>query len=671
MKHDREKKMFGIKKKLISTITIIVIAIIFVISLENYNNMKLTIQSDMNQMIDSETEANVNKIEIKISSILASLDSVKDVFETIEFASDAEVLKYLETTLKLNENFPYGVYMGNNKGYYADPIGWIPEDDYIVTERNWYIEGVTHNKFQFGEAYIDAESGEYCVSVSSLIQSSGAEKAVLAADVYLSGISDIVADVSIFDTGFAFLVDDKNGKILAHKDTAKNALVLNEISSDSLYVGVEEKIKNQVYSTTKIKGKDGVYLVNMKPIEGTSWTLVSCVLEKEVYASLVDMQKSIAVRALFMILIAIVALERVVHTIIKPVGALTVAIENITNGDFTVEIKSKGNDEISRMSAALRKFVEVMRITMSDIKKVSYELEDNAAVSTEVSHTLYKSAELQGTAMNDLNSTVDDLANAINELAGNATNLANIVDETNKFGNEAGTKIEMTVDSAQKGQNDMKQVQNSMVNIVDSIRELKLTVETVGKSTDEIKNIVHLIGDIASQTNLLSLNASIEAARAGSAGRGFAVVAEEIGNLADTSTDSVHKISDIINEIIAQVDNMVVKTNNNVKDIEGNFEMINKACDTFDTIYQEISSTQTIVNDIALRVKHVDDVATSVAAISEEQSAGAEEILATSETLLSNSENVTKDSHAVADSANIVTESAKQLREKLNQFKID
>ena len=140
---------------------------------------------------------------------------------------------------------------------------------------------------------------------------------------------------------------------------------------------------------------------------------------------------------------------------------------------------------------------------------------------------------------------------SVNEIAENATQLAGVAAETKNDGDSVDIKMRETVEVSEKGRMDMEHVSEALNNIELSIRSLEEAVNKVGLASKEIVDIIKLIGDIADETNLLSLNASIEAARAGEAGRGFAVVASEIGSLAKNSTESVGTLHSLLQRLIS------------------------------------------------------------------------------------------------------------------------
>ncbi|MDD3369598.1 MAG: methyl-accepting chemotaxis protein [Lachnospiraceae bacterium] len=673
MKKQRGKRQGSILTKLVWTILPLMAAAVLIIMGVNFFTMRNIMTNSAYQNLESESNANVKTIESWADSIISALDAVQNTLETVPFSSETAELGFLETTMNLNASAPNGVYEGDAAELYLDGSGWVPGADYVVTERDWYKEGLTHDTFAFGEPYMDADTGSFVVSASALIDRSGAKQLVAATDVQLDTITDEVASIQVMDaeTGYAFLVDSSSSVILAHHDPAFNAGAISMSDSDPLLSEVAGLIASKNMGTHVIQEGKVPYLVNLEEVHGTDWVLASCVSENEVLEELHRMQMIYLILAVAVILLAGLIIRKVLKVTIAPIKDLTSALVTITDGDFTIDVTPKGNDEITVMSKALQEYITIMNQVISDIRSIAVQLDDKASISKSSSMTLSSTSEDQSQSMADMQQTIEQLANSVTELAQNATTLAEVVDTTNDHGNEANEKIQGTVEVTDKGYEEMKQVRTTMRGIVAAISELSRVVESVGKSTEEINGIINIIEDIAAQTNLLSLNASIEAARAGEAGRGFAVVAGEIGHLAEVSATSTHQIGDIIGNISSQVNDMVEKTRTSVTAIEENSVSIDSACEHFDNIHRDITYTSELIGSMIKEIAQVDEVATNMAAISEEQSASAEEILATIEVLTTTSTQVAQESHQVEECAEIVTDASFALNEHMRKFKID
>ena len=366
-----------------------------------------------------------------------------------------------------------------------------------------------------------------------------------------------------------------------------------------------------------------------------------------------------------------VLIERVVQVVIKPVKELTRIITSMTDGDFTVRVTTKSNDEIGVMSRGVERFIQSMRSMILSIHGVSDKLHIQADNSNGVSGEMYNASRLQSESMQELNNTVEQLSVSVNEIAENATTLASVVANTRDDGEQVDLKMQATVEVSRQGKADMQNVGVAMRSINESVTKLQQAINKVGKASGEITDITGVISDIADETKLLSLNASIEAARAGEAGRGFAVVATEIGKLAQTSSNSVHNIESLISEINVLVKDAVSQADDSVNNIQNSGEMVNDALKTFDTIFNNIDEVNNLVQQMIEKMEQVDNVAINVAAISEEQAASSEEILATSTTMVEQAHSITGNSETVAGGAKELTESAVELANQVNMFKVD
>ncbi len=406
-------------------------------------------------------------------------------------------------------------------------------------------------------------------------------------------------------------------------------------------------------------------------VSGTDWILVSYVPSSVIYSDLNYIRTVMVIVGLISILLIAVLLERVVWLVIRPVKTLTNVITSMTEGDFTVEVSVKQRDEIGKMSRGVEQFVSSMRSMILSIRGVSDQLHAQANSSNDVSGEMYYASQTQSQSMKELSHTVEQLSLSVNEIAENATTLAMVVAETKADGEKVENKVDETVEASHQGKADLQNVGSAMQLINESVLKLKQAIDNVGHASEEITNITSLIGNIASQTNLLSLNASIEAARAGEAGRGFAVVASEIGQLANTSSDSVRSIDALIHEVNTLVKEAVAQADVSADNISSSSQMVENALHTFDIIFNNIDLVNQLVGQMIEKVEKVNEVATNAAAISEEQAASSEEILATAENMVVQAENITKNSRTVANEAKQLTLSAENLSEQMDRFKIE
>ena len=659
----KKKGNISIKAKLLGIIIPVVIAIILILVFTAYHVSSGIIESYSQNLLESSVNSQASKIEAWLEENLASMQMAKNMIEKLH-PDEAQLQTILDASCGYSENYPDGLFLADANGSFLKGTDSKKQEP-NPKESMWYQEGMTRVNMAVGSAHQNPD-GTNVVSASGLLNDGSDTVRVIAADMTLDRISVIVNSFIEMHDAEAFLVDKDSSVILASRDSDLISRTLGADGQSAFYKDVEKKVSGKSYDFCTLDGNMTVF----KEVNGTNWLLVSYVPTNVVLADLVGLRNLMIIFSIISILVLCVLIERVTHVVIRPVKEMTRVITSMASGDFTVSMKVKGNDEIAVMGRSVEHFIASMKEMIRQMGHVSDRLEKQAGSSKNVSGEMNSAANIQSQSMTELNATVDQLSVSVNEIAQNATQLAGVVADTKEDSDKVEDKMRTTVEVSEKGKADMESVGNALHNIEISIHNLEEAVDKVGTASGEIVDIIKLIGDIAEETNLLSLNASIEAARAGEAGRGFAVVASQIGVLAKNSADSVAHITSLINEINGLVDDAVKQAGSSASDIESSADLIHTAVDTFDQIFQNIQETSHLIEGVVEKINQVDQVATNVAAISEEQAASSDEILATSESMLQQAKSISKNSEQVEAEAGNLAESADQLADQVKQFQI-
>ncbi|WP_044935530.1 methyl-accepting chemotaxis protein [Pseudobutyrivibrio sp. LB2011] len=613
--------------------------------------------------LDSSISNQADNIEAWLDENLENFSTVKQVIEQTQ--PDEEGLqKILDSFYGFNKYCTEGPYVATADGrFYASSASGLRVTN--PTGETFFKQGITSVNMNYGTAYTNDE-GTSVISASGILNDGSGELKVIAADLSLDQISIIVNSGVKMDSAASFLIDASDNTILAHRDPERISTTLTTSDSDKLMADIAEKLETRDYDTVALNG----YEVAFREIQGTDWVLVSYIADSVILKDVMKLTNLLIIVGIIAVIVIVIMINLLVSKVIAPLGHITKNITDMSAGDFTIEVKQESDDEIGLMGSKVSEFVESMRTMLSTINEESEKLKEQSDNSDRVSKDMFEASRSQADAMQNLNSTVDQLAVAVNEIAENATTLAMVVSDTRENSNQANASMKETVEISKKGRDDMEQLSVAMQGIKNSNDELVNKINDVGKASEEITKIVGLIAEIADETNLLSLNASIEAARAGEAGKGFAVVASEIGKLAQNSAASADNISRLINDVQKAINSVVEQAEASAENIDANSQLIDTAVDTFDQIYQNIEKSNELLDLMIQDVEKVDDVAGNVAAISEEQAASADEILETSHHMVEQANSITASSQDVADNSHELASTSDTLSAYVQQFKI-
>jgi methyl-accepting chemotaxis protein len=329
----------------------------------------------------------------------------------------------------------------------------------------------------------------------------------------------------------------------------------------------------------------------------------------------------------------------------RPIHALIARIRDIAEGegDLTQRVQVAGKDEIGQLGSWFNRFVEKIHDTIVDVDRASSEV---AAAATEIA----ASAEEMAHGMDNQNMQVAQISSAIEEMSAS-------VGEVASKSSDAVKSAEVSGQAATTGGEVVTQTITGMNAINAAVSEGAASVTALGEKSQEIGEIIATINDIADQTNLLALNAAIEAARAGEHGRGFAVVADEVRKLADRTTKATDEIASSITAIQADTGDAVSRMNGGTEEVAKGVELAGKAGDSLETIVTS--------------AREVAEMIQAIAAATEEQGAAAGEISQNAESISAVTREAAEGANQAAQAAVQLSEKAEQLKAIVGSFKIE
>lgn len=256
--------------KLVCTIvpTVLLMIILFFILVRN------EILTLSKEKLALESQNYAEDINTWADSVLQEVSIYKVMVEELGLDKE-ETYKMLTTSAGTHSAYPYGLYTGDDQGNYYDSSGWVPDEDFVVTERDWYKEGLSHESFAFGEPYVDAMTGSTCVSVTSRLHT-GSAVSVLSTDVYLDYAAQLAAEITEGEIEHAFFATRSNKMIVGDSDSSKVGLTLDQINDSLLYQNINNLLDAGVTGRVEVNGGDSNYFVNINTIETTNWYFVTC-----------------------------------------------------------------------------------------------------------------------------------------------------------------------------------------------------------------------------------------------------------------------------------------------------------------------------------------------------------------------------------------------------------
>ena len=588
---------------------------------------------------------------------------------------------------RLHQNFPdYSlVYVGTKSGGFIQAPDDTLTPHYNPPERGWYIEAVQAGKSVITEAYV-SDNGDVVTTVATPIRAKNGSgfAGVVGFDISLETLTKETGNVSVGETGYVIMLDSTGQVISDPKNSGKNIPTANrwlgktveKIPGDASTALSTLRAKKQGVEEVTIDGKTWMAGVHTTT---SGWTLILLQEKNEIFANAMQVTFSILLVGIVIVVIMAGVSWLVSRSIAGPVTALADAAQRVAEGDLRAipEDENLFKGELAVLHKSLKQMVhklaELIEMANGKIKEAeaALDLSKTSLAEAEEAKRQGERARREGVLQ-----TAEQIGSVIEQLAVAAKGLASEASSTEKRAEEQSARVNTTAlameqmnmavgdvasstsrtaaladdsrNEARNGKGLVMDVVASMGDIEKQSHTMRQGLEHLGTQASDIGKIMSVINDIADQTNLLALNAAIEAARAGEAGRGFAVVADEVRKLAEKTMEATKQVGGAISTIQSG-------TTANINAMQETATYISRSADIANKAGEALASIEKMVENTANEVR-------AIATASEEQSATIAEINRSTEEV----KHITAEVAAGAQRSNVAVSELTALSKRLS-----
>ncbi|WP_404344038.1 methyl-accepting chemotaxis protein [Pseudoalteromonas mariniglutinosa] len=518
---------FKFTTKVTIAASLILVIVLGLFTLNNFVSMRSQTHQQLSLVLQEISQSVSQNIANWLNAKLAIVSAVANTYQQ----GDSKALTLTQLNTADQAGGFKNTYIGLTDGTFVlnDQNIALPAD-YDATTRPWYklVEHKTNTAFT--APYIDVTTNELTISAVAPMHKNGVFSGVAGADIDMKTITQIVNEIDFLGFGYGFLLDNE-GRILSHPDTQFNDQNMQQLFGKNVplqsgFIELQIDQQDKLVSFTKIKG-----------IKNVDWYL-GVVINKEIaYSSVASFRNMAAIYMLLGIVAIVAMMQLLLRYLMRPMQRLNDAIKDIAQGegDLTRRLEIENNDEFGELSRYFNAFIEKIHGSLEQVKTTTIELErlvGSLVAQTQDTLSMYS----------DQTKRTDNVATAINQLTSSAAEISTNAANASTLATRATSQSSQSQSALADNLNAINALSGNMENAQKTINSLDQHVVSIGQVLEVIKGV-------SEQTNLLALNAAIEAARAGEAGRGFAVVADEVRQLAQRTQQSTQEIEDTVSQL--------------------------------------------------------------------------------------------------------------------------